>query len=131
MGAVDALLQAMNDDAAIVAAVATFSGTSDPIIVYGTINEGEEGLPAISSRSSSHRNDYGVQDRVFVVNCYAATAYESDELAELVMDAFRSSIGSVGGFSMNTDANTLGQIPDPRGDAYNTPVQVRVISIGG
>ena len=121
----------MNDDAAIVAALATHPGTSDPIIVYGTIAEASDGLPAISARSASFRNDYGINDRVFVVNCYAETAYESDELAVLVQDAFRSSIGSVGGFSMNTDANTLGQIPDPRGDAYNTPVQVRVISIGG
>lgn len=130
VNAMEALGFLMRAQPAITSVVATFEGTTFPLIVYGVLPEKETGLPAINYYGGTYNNRFGAaSDQTFTINCYAKEADDSRSLATLVYNLFNSAIGDGDGYPIQTFASMVQSIPEQDGSVVNTPVQVRVISI--
>jgi len=71
------------------------TATVQPLVVSGTIDEGQKDLPAISVRNGLQTGDFGISFNFIEVHCYASTETESREVAQAVYDYFRNSVGSI------------------------------------
>lgn len=123
----EAVLYRMLNNSTVINIVAKDASTT-PLVVYGTLDTAQEGLPFIAFNRSVKNSQYGIGDGYFIVNCYAEKQYESSDLAEVVNNLFRNSIGHIDGYPLETNSNILRSIPSA--DCVNTPVIVRVINGG-
>lgn len=139
MGSVENLSNALYTllSDAVGSSLAEYPGISSPLIVHGYLpdNASFEGLyPAIGYRLSSLDDSFSaVVDTRWIVNVYAETAFESATIANAVVSALRDAkhVVTFGSskIACNTEARVVTQVPDI--GVVNTPVEVRVYTIGG
>ena len=125
----EAIGHLMQQDPTIASIVASYAGTTYPLIKYGVLPEDQRGLPAITYARSSYSDRYGaVSTQLYTINCYARDHRDSTLLADAVYNLFRDAVGDAGSYPLHTSSTMLGSITEQDGGAVNTPVQVRVIS---
>ena len=100
--------------------------TAFPLALIGTFPEEQTNLPAISIRRGPKSNEFGVKTSFITVQCYAATEFESEQLADAVNNFFRDSQGGVDGFAGRFDSDITGTVNDA--DQSGTVVELKVTS---
>ena len=120
----EALISLILAETSITSLLGVFTGTTQPLVLVGTIPEAQDGLPAISLRNAIQSGDFGISDNFIECHCYASTEVESRKVAQSVYDYFRNSIGGVPGFGARFEASILSTQPDEK--STNTIVEIRV-----
>lgn len=98
--------------------------TSQPLVLTGTIPEGQKERPAISIRNANNVGDYGISMNFIQVHCYASTEAESRVVAQAVYDYFRNSRCWVTGFAAAFEASIITSTPSEK--ETNTVVQLQL-----
>lgn len=102
--------------------------TVQPLVVSGTIDEGQKDLPAISVRNGLSIGQFGIGESLIEVHCYADTESGSRAVAKAVFDYFRDSVGSVTAsgesWSGKCQATITTTIPDQK--QTNTIVELKL-----
>lgn len=111
-------------ESSITSLLSTYSGTSQPLVVVGTIPEGQTGLPAISIRNQIQTGQYGISETFIELHCYAETEPEARAVAQACYDYFRDSLGSINDYSAKFEATILPITPDI--DANLTVVELKI-----
>jgi hypothetical protein len=103
-------------------------------IWHGNRPQSDTTYPCINYYELSTGNNPGLESQPFSINCRAETAGESRNLAQIVKDNLvgtsRTGIyGTVNGFDWDRVSliRDQGLIPEPDGDIYNTPVDIRIV----
>lgn len=123
----EAVLYVLKNTNSITTLIDTYSGSSEPLVVFGNIPECETADKAIAFNSADKTNTYGVGDSFFTVSCYANKQSDSFDIANAVYTVFDDAIGEVDGFPLRTYGMKIQRsIPDGSRQSYNTPVTIRV-----
>jgi hypothetical protein len=101
--------------------------------VYHGLRPNSTVVPSINYYERSVATLYGISRAVYSINCRAATAGASRDLAGLVKSLFGGAEG-MGTYSTQNNfdvwrafvVNDLGVIPEPSDNVYNSPIEVQI-----
>ena len=104
------------------------------MIVDGTIPETVgDSLPVVSYRTNNYTDSFGIVDSTWIINVWASTARGANALAAGLIGVLRDAQQTVTydgtQYAIKTEASGLPQIGEE--GAVNSPVEVRVIYLGG
>ncbi|MCP4323908.1 MAG: hypothetical protein GY787_19035 [Alteromonadales bacterium] len=114
------------NNTAITTLLAEYKGF--PIIYNSIIPEGAKGLPAISFNQEGGTPSVSQQLRRFKIDCWGRTSEESILLAETVTEELNGKDHDIG---VSAKCTMLDGQPNPNAKEVNTPVECRLIKIGG
>ncbi len=123
MTSYEGVAQLILAESSITSLLGTYKGTSQPLVVVGTIPEAQAGNPAISIRNQINTGDYGISQDFIELHCYADKEVESQIVAKACYDFFRNSQGGVTGFAARFDASITGTTPSEK--QTNTIVELK------
>ncbi len=99
-----------------------------PIIFNAIIPEGAINLPAISFNQEAGIPSVAQQLRMFKINCWGEDSEQSILLAETVVEELNGKDHDIG---VSIKCTMLDGQPNPDNKEVNTPIECRLIKIGG
>ncbi len=99
-----------------------------PIIFNAIIPEDADGMPAICFYREAGIPSITQQLRYFKIDCYGKDSEESNLLAETVLEELNGTDQDIG---VMLKCSILSDQPNPNAKEVNTPVECRLIKIGG
>jgi hypothetical protein len=123
-----ALIGVLSANTAISSQLATYNGTSFPIIKAGVLSEVESGLPCITIQMESMgelNTTYG--DENFILLVSALDEITSTKIARTIITELDDTLKSQDSFSLRLTCSGLGSKVTPTAKEISTPVTMRVV----
>ncbi len=123
-----ALIGVLSANTAISSQLATYNGTSFPIIKAGVLSEPESNLPCITMRletMSELNPTYG--DENFILLVSAKDEITSTKIARTIIKELDNTLKSQDNFSLRLTCSGLGSNVSPTAKEISTPVLMRVV----
>ncbi len=118
----------LNSNAAITSLLGKKKNSSTPLICTGLIPEFEKAVPALRVIRETGLPSVTQQLRYYRIDCYAIENDISDLVAETIVSELNGKDHDIG---VMINCSLLSPISDPNSKEVNTPIEIRLIKIGG